>query len=110
MTVFSDSIFLPSTLYTANCKNKLVATLKGVDGRSIEQLVRNDTRGYCEGRLIEPVTIPDWLVPETVLSGNIQGMKVALTYRGVIQSRIKGITDLLGAKVSFSYMVVTEFN
>lgn len=109
-TVFSDDLFIKSTLTTADKKNKIICTLKDSQNRYLGDLLRQDSKGFVTGRLIEPVNIPSWLVPGTVLYGEVQSLKMALTYEGVAQSRIEGLTEILGAKVRFSYVTVSEFS
>jgi hypothetical protein len=109
-SIFADNLFLKSTLTTADKKNTIVCTLRDSQSRYLADLLRQDSKGSLVGRIVDPAEIPGWLVPGTVLYGVVQGMQMTLTYDGVIQSRIEGLTDLLGDKVRFSYVVTSEFS
>lgn len=112
MTVFDDELFISTDLYTVDMKNHITATLKDpISGRFIPDLLRNDGTGFLVGRMIEPVNIPHWMAPGTIflMVSEQQEFTATLTYQPIAQSRIKGITDLLGAKVRFSYVVTSEF-
>lgn len=108
-TIFSDDLFIKSELYTSDKKNKIICTLRDSQNKYVADLLRQDNRGNLSGRLVEPVEIPSWLVPGTILYGTVQSIKMTLTYEGVVQSRIEGLTEQLGAKLRFSFVSTTEF-
>lgn len=107
--VFEDDLFKKSILYTSDKKRSIACTLKDNQGRYAGDMLRQDSKGSVIGRMIEPAITPDWLVPGTVLNGEVNGFKLILTVEPVIQSRIKGLSEILGDKVRFSYVVVSEF-
>jgi len=109
MTVYSDDLFLKSELTTTDGQKRIICTLRNTQGRYIADLLRNDSKGSCSGRMIDPEKVPDWCVPGTIFRGVVNGVRLVLTVEPVIQSRIAGLTDLLGDKVSFSYVAVSEF-
>lgn len=107
-TVFSDPIFVKSTLTTADGKS-IICTLKDQSGRYLADLIRNDSKGFCNGYLISPTITPSWMVPGTVLYGAVNGLKGAFTVEPTIQSNIAGLDKILGHTVRFSYVAVNEF-
>lgn len=112
-TVFSDDLFLKCDLFTVDKSRKIIATLKDpVSGRYIPDLLRQDGTGFLIGRLVDPVHIPEWLKSGTVLimDTDEQNFRAALTFQPIAQSRIRELTDLLGDKVRFSYVVTSEFS
>jgi hypothetical protein len=109
-TVYSDPIFIKTELLTSDGKNRITCTLKDQSGRYLADLLRNDSKGFCFGRLVDPPASPSWLVPGTVLHGTINGLKAVLTVEPKIQSRIAGLQNILGDAIHFSYVSVTEFN
>lgn len=109
-TIYLDDLFQKSTLTSIDGSHTIVCTLKSQDGRYIADLLRSDSKGECTGRMVEPSTIPDWMVPGTILKGVVSGLKMVLTVEPVLQSRVEGVVELLGAKLKFSYVVVAEFN
>jgi hypothetical protein len=106
-TVFSDDIFQKSLLRTIDGK-EIICTLRSDNGSFLQSLIRNDSKGVVIGRMIEPITIPSWMVPGTVFSGSVNGFDCVLTLEPTIPSRIS-LQNILGDKVRFSYMVVSEF-
>lgn len=108
MSVFSDSIFRQTTLSTVDGTKNIVCTLKQATNSYLPDLLRNDSKTILIGRCGVSV-LPVWLVPGTILYGVIDDVKMVFTYDGVVQSRIQGLTDLLGARVKFSVVIVTEF-
>lgn len=109
MTIFADELFTKSELTTLDGKKKIICTLRDRQGKFTPDLVRQDSKGSCSGRMVEPVNIPDWCVPGTVLKGLVNGVWLTLTVEPSIPSRIAGLTDLLGQKIVFSYTIVSEF-
>lgn len=107
MTAFDDEIFLKCRLF--NPKGEIICTMKDESGRYQPNLLRQNSTGNIVGRMINPITRPDWLVPGCILYGIVQGYKMALTLEPIIPSRISGLTEELGEKLRFSYVVVTEF-
>lgn len=108
-TVFSDPIFIKTEL-TANDGKKIICTLRDQSGRYLADLLRNDSKGFCNGYLVDPSITPAWLVPGTVLYGVVNGLKCVLTVEPSIQSNILGLDKILGNTISFSYVVTTEFS
>jgi hypothetical protein len=109
-TVFSDDLFKKSELFTTDKKNKVVCSLKDASGKYAGDLVRQDSKGFVIGRIINPSSIPEWLIPGTVLKGVVNGLPMILTMEPQIQSRVQGTSDILGDKIKFSYVVVSEFS
>ena len=109
-TVYSDPIFIKYELTTADGKNRIICTLSDQTGRYIADLLRQDSKGFAVGNMIDPVVIPDWMVPGVVFYGVVGGLKTVLTLEPTIQSRISGLQQILGDKVRFSYVSVSEFN
>lgn len=109
-TVFNDSIFIKTELVTNDGKNRIICTLRDQSGRYLADLLRNDSKGFCNGRLVDPPITPDWLVPGTVLYGTVNGLKTVVTVEPSIQSRINGLANITGDRVRFSYVTVTEFS
>lgn len=109
MTIFADEIFTKSELTTLDGKNKIICTLRDRQGKFTPDLIRQDSKGSCFGRMVEPIKIPDWCVPGTVLKGVVNGIRLTLTVEPSIPSRIVGLADLLGDKIVFSYTIVSEF-
>lgn len=110
-TVFNDPIFIKTELTTNDGKNKIICTLRDQSGRFItKDLLRNDSKGFCNGYLVNPPVTPDWLVPGTVLYGTINGLKTVVTVEPTVQSNIKGLQTILGDRVLFSYVTITEFS
>jgi hypothetical protein len=111
-TIYSDDIFLKCTLYTVDGTKKVIATLGDpISGRFTPDLLRQDGTGVLIGRLVEPPTIPDWLKPGTILKMNNseQQFQATLTYQPIAQTKIKGLVNILGSKVRFTYIITTEF-
>jgi hypothetical protein len=110
MSIFSDDLFIKSELKTTDGKT-IFCTLRDSDsGRFLEEIVKTDSKGFVVGRMTEPTKAPAWMIPGTIFKSEIQGLKVTLTLQPKIQSRISGISDLLGEKVRFSYAAVSDFS
>jgi hypothetical protein len=111
MTIFDDGLFIKSELKTIDGKTIINCTLRDSDsGRFLDELVRSDSKGFVVGRMVSPPRRPDWMVPGTIFKSEIQGLKLTLTLQPTVQSRISGVTDILGEKIKFSYVVVSEFS
>lgn len=108
-TVFSDPVFNQTTLQTLDKRRSIICTLKGDEGRTQLDLTRVDSEGFITGWMIEPASVPDWMVPGTILTGKVQGLPLSLTFQATIQSNIAGLDELLGDKVRFRFSVTTEF-
>ena len=106
-TVFSDNLFRKVELTTLDQSKKIVCTVRQANSNYQPDLLRQDTKTIVIGRAMG--SLPSWLVPGTVLYGVLDGFKSAFTYEGVVQSRVEGLTELLGARVRFSVVTVSEF-
>lgn len=106
-TAFDDADFLRCEL--TNAKGTIICTMRNESGRYQPDLIRQNSSGDITGRMIDPPKRPDWLIPGTILYGIVQGYKLSLTLEPIIPSRIAGLTDELGEKLRFSYVVVAEF-
>lgn len=121
-TVFNDPLFKTTDLsrvwYSDTWRFKL--TLKPTKGSFIADLIRQDSKGSLTGRivkvfkndveLIDVYSFPDWVIPGTVFNAIVQNSKVSLLLESSIQSRIAGISELLGDKHTFTYQQVSEFS
>lgn len=111
-TVFEDNIFYKCELFTVDKSKSILATLRDpVSGRHIPDLLRNDGTGFLTGRLIKPETIPEWLKNGVVfiMNSEDQRFNATLTYQPIAQTRIKGLTEILGDKIKFNYVVTTQY-
>ena len=109
MTIFNDDLFIKSELITLDGK-RIICTLRdNLSGRYLSELTNSDSKGFCVGRMIDPFVLPGWMIPGTIFKSDIQGLKVTLTLQPSIQSRISELQSILGDKVRFSYMIVSEF-
>lgn len=121
-TVFNDPLFKTTDLsrlwHSDTWRFKL--TLKPTKGSFITDLIRQDSKGSLTGRivkvfkndveLIDVYSFPDWVIPGTVFNAIVQNSKVSLLLESSIQSRIAGISELLGDKHTFTYQQVSEFS
>lgn len=110
MTIFADDTFIKSSLTTADKKNSVICTLRDGQGSINLDFLRQDSKGTLVGRMVEPAIKPDWLVPGTILYGEVGGLKVVLTLEPGVRSRIAGMSQELGDKLKFSYVTITEFS
>lgn len=109
-TVYSDDLF-DKYLLTNESGGCIKVTLKGETGIHISDLLRNNSEGFCVGYVVDPVTIPNWVVPGLVFPNcDVGGLNLTLTVQPILQSNIKIVRDILGEVIRFSYVSVTEFN
>lgn len=111
-TVFADETFLKCELFTMDNSRSIICTLRDpASGRFEPDLLRQIGRGFLNGRMVSPANIPNWLESGSILKLDSieQSFKAILTYQPTAQSRINRLRDILGDKVRFSYVVVTEF-
>ena len=121
-TVFNDPLFKTTDLSRLWRSDVWLfkLTLKPTKGSFIADLIRQDSKGSLTGRiikvfkndveLIDVYSFPDWVIPGTVFNAIVQNSKVSLLLESSIQSRIAGISELLGDKHLFTYQQVSEFS
>ncbi len=108
-TVFDNQLFIPIILKTVDDSKSIKVTLKESGGRFEQNLLRSDSSGFLDGYMIDPIAIPSWLVPGTVLKGYVQGMSCICTYQGIVQSNISILQKIIGDKIKFSYITTSEY-
>lgn len=120
-TVFNDPLFKTTDLSRLWRSDVWLfkLTLKPTKGSFIADLIRQDSKGSLTGRivkvfkndieLIDVYSFPDWVIPGTEFKAVVQNSKVSLLLESSIQSRIAGISELLGDKHTFTYQQVSEF-
>lgn len=106
-TVFSDPLFTQSTLRTSSGLF-ITVTLNPSGSRYTNDLLRLDSKGFLSGYMVNPEKIPSWLVPGTVLKGNVNGLEMVLTFEPSPQSFVSIVSGITGDKVNFSYVSTSE--
>lgn len=123
-TVFDDPLFKKTTLTRETLENgeivlwEFVTTLRQTRGEYLAELLRQESKGGVKGRLIkvfrngepQPLKLPDWFIPGCIFKVTINDFIVVLTVKPKLQSRIEGITEILGLSVEFDYVITGEFN
>lgn len=106
-TVFSDQLFTQSTLKTSSGLF-ITVVLNPSASRLTNDLLRLDSKGFLSGYMVNPDKIPSWLVPGTVLKGNVNGLEMVLTFEPSPQSFITLVSEIIGDRVNFSYVSTSE--
>lgn len=111
MTVFSENSIFVGTELVNDLGDRVSVWLKSKTREGTNQpgmWLQGNMQTY-EGKLLDPVILPVWLKPNTILKGTVDGEEKYLKVTKISQVRLLGITEILGVSLEFDVMSYQDF-